>query len=113
MRGAPSRRTSNDCCSDDLFYLVAGVASDAGTRSYRIVSASQIVSLEASEEAPAGLESSSEPWGQPLPAINNDKLAVRLDATIREAERQAEKIGVGVSVEAQLLFNALSKTYVE
>ena len=48
---------------------------------------------------------------QKLPAVDDARSARRLEEAVRAAEAESERVGVGVTRQAQLLFDALSKTY--
>jgi hypothetical protein len=48
---------------------------------------------------------------QKLPAVDDARSAKRLEDAVRAAEADAERMGVGVTRQAQSLFDALSKTY--
>ncbi len=47
---------------------------------------------------------------QPLPEIDDTRAARRLEEALRAAEAASERIGLGVSRDAQALFDAISKT---
>ena len=57
------------------------------------------------------INSSSTPVNFDLPLVNMDKVKLFEQKSLKTAAQQATKIGVGVSKEAQQLFDALSKTY--
>lgn len=48
---------------------------------------------------------------KPISALNMDKVQVRERNAVRALEKQLSSIGIGVTAEAQDIFNALSKTY--
>jgi hypothetical protein len=45
-----------------------------------------------------------------LPAVNISKIRLKEEAVLRSLREEAARIGVGVSEEAQDIFNALAKT---
>eukprot|EP00897_Mesotaenium_endlicherianum_P006978 jgi/Mesen1/6308/ME000325S05438 len=53
---------------------------------------------------------SENPVDLQIPEVDLHVLQAREEAAIRQAETEAERIGVGVTVEAQDIFDALSKT---
>lgn len=59
------------------------------------------------------VEKSTHPFdgNEKLPPINIARLRNKEASTLRELEIESERIGIGVTKEAQQIFNALSKTY--
>jgi len=73
-------------------------------RNYRIINLDCIAKVQTITPAPVG-----QPVEQ-LPVANMAKIRAREEAKLRAAYEESMKIGIGVSLDAQILFNALSKT---
>ena len=72
----------------------------------------RVMTLDSIEEveciSPASSDSAQ--YDKPLPSLNAAMLKERENRALHFAKIKADKIGVGVSPEAQSIFNALSKT---
>jgi hypothetical protein len=72
------------------------------------VQASRVTSIEPRK---ASLPPNPEPLDQPLPEVDQQVLQERLAKATYFANLESKKIGVGVTENAQRIFNALAKTY--
>ena len=73
-------------------------------RTYRIINTNFIENIQL-------VSLPTQPVDVSVPEINLDKIRAIEHKNLKNAEKEIEKIGVGVSKEAQEIFNALSRTY--
>ena len=82
--------------------LQAGEDTPAQKKSYRIVNTNFVKHTQYLGPASSEL--------RPVRPVEIEKVRAKEAAALAEAQKEVERIGVGVTAEAQRIFNALSKT---
>eukprot|EP01119_Soliformovum_irregulare_P008477 TRINITY_DN21591_c0_g1_i1.p1 TRINITY_DN21591_c0_g1~~TRINITY_DN21591_c0_g1_i1.p1 ORF type:complete len:183 (-),score=30.51 TRINITY_DN21591_c0_g1_i1:177-725(-) len=76
-------------------------------KDYRILKISSIGGIETLNKADESLTAS---MLVPLPPVNINRIRMNEEKAVRQLREEQSRIGVGVSSEAQAIFNSLSKT---